>query len=168
MTSDLPTAAKRLFDGLISRGETLVLAESCTGGRAAAALVELPGASEVLAGSFVTYQTASKAGWLGLSEALLSKHGPVSSQAAAAMAAGAAVRTPQATVAAAISGHLGPAAPEDENGRLLIAVRAMHRPPVVLEQHLDDTPVERADRVAAAAAILLSTITETLDRDRRH
>ena len=115
--------AGAVLAALAAAGETLVLAESCTGGLAAASLVAVPGASDRFAGSFVTYQSASKAAWLAVPAALLEDPGPVSREVAAAMAAGVLERTPHATVAAAVTGHLGPDAPPGLDGVAWVAVR---------------------------------------------
>ncbi|MFH5805058.1 CinA family protein [Alienimonas sp. DA493] len=160
--SSLEDAALALSERLRSRDKSLVLAESCTGGLAAAALVGLPGASDLLAGSFVTYQTESKAAWLGVSRLTLERCGAVSPEVAAAMAAGAAVRTPHAMVAAAITGHLGPDAPDGENGRLVIGLRTPTRGATVEEFRLPNDPRTRAQRQAAAAALLLKAVTKAL------
>ena len=158
--SPLETAAVTLSDRLRERAHTLVLAESCTGGLAAAALVGVSGASDLLAGSFVTYQTVSKAAWLGVSTETLGRFGPVSGEVAAAMAAGAAVRTPGATIAAAITGHLGPDAPPGMNGLLVVGLRIPTRAPAIREFRLPASLVDRGERQAAAAAILLTAIAE--------
>ena len=52
----------------------LVLAESCTGGLAAANLVAIEGASQYLCGSFVTYRPAIKKQWLGIRDETIEKH----------------------------------------------------------------------------------------------
>ncbi|QDT17708.1 CinA family protein [Alienimonas californiensis] len=158
----LEEAAVALSDLLRSRCESLVLAESCTGGLAAAALVGLPGASDLLAGSFVTYQTESKAAWLGVSRAMLTQYGAVSPQVAAAMAAGAAVRTPHAAVAAAITGHLGPDAPPAENGRLVVGLRTPVGGAAVVEFRLPLTSGGRRKRQERAAALFLNAVTAAL------
>ena len=149
----LPEAAAALLDALGGAGETLVLAESCTGGLAAAALVAVPGASAVLAGSFVTYQEASKAAWLGVPPALFAGPGVVSAEVAAAMAVGALRHTPHATVAAAITGHLGPHAPADLDG--VVWTAAARRGETLMSERHRLAPAARGERQAAAAGLLL-------------
>ena len=151
---ELRDAAEALLDALKGAGETLVLAESCTGGLAAAALVAVPGASAALAGSFVTYQEASKAAWLGVPPDLFNTPGVVSREVAAAMAAGALERTRHATVAAAITGHLGPDVPEELDGVVWIATAKRDEPTGVERCRLE--PADRASRQAAAATLLLA------------
>ena len=157
---DLRAAARDLLARLRAGGETLVLAESCTGGLAAAALVAEPGASAVLAGSFVTYQEASKAAWLAVPADLFERPGVVSGEVAAAMAAGALERTPHASVAAAVTGHLGPDAPADLDGAVWIAVTWQGGETVTRRAVLAIAP--RGDRQADAAARLLRAVADAL------
>ncbi len=74
---------------LRARGQTIAVAESLTGGLLAAALVEVPGASDVFRGGLVVYATDLKATLAGVPEALLAERGPVDPDVAAALAAGA-------------------------------------------------------------------------------
>lgn len=104
----------------------LVLAESCTGGMAAAALSGVPGASNWFCGSVVVYRTETKRAWLqvdppGFQEAEQDSVGP---QTSSALARAAGLATPEADVAAAISGHLGPNAPPDLDGQAFIRITA--------------------------------------------
>jgi nicotinamide-nucleotide amidase len=88
-------------------GHTLGLAESCSGGMLAARITALPGASEYLAGSVVAYSNEAKSDLLGVDPALIERHGAVSPEVAAAMAAGALERF-GADVAVSITGVAGP------------------------------------------------------------
>lgn len=64
-------------------------AESLTAGLAADMLARIPGASKVFWGSFVSYTREAKQAMLGISGETLDRHGLVSHETAAAMAAGA-------------------------------------------------------------------------------
>jgi nicotinamide-nucleotide amidase len=75
---------------LRARGATVGVAESLTGGLIGAALTDADGASDFFLGSLVTYATRAKREVAGMSEALLHEHGPVSEEAARALATGAA------------------------------------------------------------------------------
>ena len=90
-----------------SQGLTLAAAESCTGGMVAERMTSVPGASDVFAGSVVTYSNALKQHLLGVSAELLERHGAVSAEVAAAMASGARVHL-GADVAVAVTGIAGP------------------------------------------------------------
>ncbi|HZE96551.1 MAG TPA: CinA family nicotinamide mononucleotide deamidase-related protein [Planctomycetota bacterium] len=92
---------------LIARKTTLAVAESCTGGLIAHRLTEVPGVSEVLLESVVTYSNASKVKRLGVDPALIGEHGAVSEPVARAMARGVA-RTSGAQIGVAVTGIAGP------------------------------------------------------------
>ncbi len=76
-------------DLLRAAGATVVTAESCTGGLVAERLTRVPGSSDYFLGSTVTYADRLKSGLLGVSRALLERHGAVSREVVTAMAAGA-------------------------------------------------------------------------------
>jgi nicotinamide-nucleotide amidase len=80
-----------ILKALEARGFKLALAESLTGGLLSAEIVSVPGASNVLLGSIVAYQTSLKHELLGVSRALLENQGAVDPEVAAQMATG--VRT---------------------------------------------------------------------------
>lgn len=93
---------------LAARGETLAVAESCTGGAIANRLTDVPGASAVVVAGFVTYANRAKTDLLGVEPALVERHGAVSEPVAAAMAEGA-LRAAGANWALAATGIAGPA-----------------------------------------------------------
>ncbi|MDW8089776.1 MAG: nicotinamide-nucleotide amidohydrolase family protein [Bacteroidia bacterium] len=101
------TLAEALLSYLKERQMTLATAESCTGGHVAAALVDVPGASEVFLGSVVAYANSTKVALLGVSEATLAQEGAVSATVAQQMAEG--VRKALgSTIGIATTGIAGP------------------------------------------------------------
>ena len=106
-SSDGRSFSRLLGDLLVARQATVALAESLTGGLAAAALTEVPGASRYLKTSLVTYTEGLKRDLLGVPAALLEAHGAVSEPVAAAMAEGAR-RVGQATFGLSCTGLAGP------------------------------------------------------------
>ena len=78
-----------VLDLLRARGWKGATAESCTGGMVAAALTDIPGCSDAFAGGVVAYSNELKHDLLGVPEDVLERHGAVSAESAAAMAAGA-------------------------------------------------------------------------------
>ena len=82
-------------------------AESCTGGLVSAALTSVAGSSAVVERGFVTYSNAAKSELLGVSAAVLDRHGAVSEAVARAMAEGALARS-AAQVSVAVTGVAGP------------------------------------------------------------
>jgi nicotinamide-nucleotide amidase len=89
------------------QGLGLAVAESCTGGLVAARLTSVAGSSDVFRGGIVAYANEVKAAELGVGKELLERHGAVSGEAAAAMAAGVRERL-GADVALAVTGVAGP------------------------------------------------------------
>ena len=107
LPAELVEAAKRVIDANRAAGRKIAVAESCTGGLVAAALSEIPGSSDVLGSSFVTYSNEAKISMLGVSLELIETFGAVSIAVAWAMARGA-VEKSDADVAVAITGIAGP------------------------------------------------------------
>jgi nicotinamide-nucleotide amidase len=99
--------AAQLVAELKMRAVMLVTAESCTGGLIAAAITEIPGASEILDRGFVTYSNAAKMEILGVEAGILAVHGAVSRTCAIAMAEGA-LQKAHAHVAVSVTGIAGP------------------------------------------------------------
>jgi nicotinamide-nucleotide amidase len=105
--SDDDSLASVVLERLRQRGETLAVAESCTGGGLGAALTAVPGSSDVFLGGVIAYANSVKQGLLGVPEALLAEHGAVSDAVAIAMADGVRRRT-GSTWALAVTGVAGP------------------------------------------------------------
>jgi len=119
-----PTLVRAFIDYFTHTGKTLTFAESCTGGRLAAAITAESGSSAILEGSYVTYANRIKAGWLGVRDSTLEEYGAVSAQCVREMARGA-QRNLEADIAVAISGIAGPtgAVPGKPVGTVYFCVR---------------------------------------------
>ena len=92
---------------LAEKGYTISFAESCTGGLAAARLVDQPSASGVFEESFITYSNEAKIRRLGVSPDTIARFGVVSEEVAAQMASGAA-KVAGAQIGVGITGIAGP------------------------------------------------------------
>lgn len=105
------------------RGATLATAESCTGGRIAAAFTAEPGASDYFLGGVVAYSNEMKIELLGVEREAIEKHGAVSREVAEQMALGA-QRITGADCTLATTGIAGPGGgtPEKPVGTVWIAV----------------------------------------------
>jgi PncC family amidohydrolase len=133
-------------------GVTVALAESLTGGRVAALIVDRPGVSTWFTGSVVTYSSALKTALLRVPGRLLDTHGAASEPVAIAMADGVAAIT-GAVVSAAVTGVAGPGpdlfgSPE---GTVHIAVRT---PAGLVTTALDQAGSRESIRSAAVRATL--------------
>ncbi len=120
---DAPSPENALLALLEESGETLAVAESCTGGLIAKRFTDIPGSSATFVGGAVTYQTPTKTTLLGVDPLLIERYGVVSAEVARAMAQGAA-STFGADVAIATTGYAGPGGgtPDDPVGTVYIAV----------------------------------------------
>lgn len=96
-----------LVDELRKRGQTVAVAESCTGGRLSQLITSVSGSSSVFPGGVVSYSLATKRDVLGIPQELLERHGTVSRQTAEAMA-GHVQRLCGATCGIGITGVAGP------------------------------------------------------------
>ncbi len=127
VASNWQSAARQNADQLADRlkqlqNDRVVFAESCTCGLAAALLGQIPGISNWLCGSAVTYRESVKQDWLGVSEETLAQHTAESLETTIEMAIGVLRNTREATWSAAVTGHLGPDAAPDVDGRIFVAV----------------------------------------------
>ena len=111
-------AAAALVGLLTSRQLTIAVAESLTGGLLVAELVRIPGASAVVLGGVVAYQTALKHTLLGVDDELLAGEGAVHPEVARQMATGVraalAVDGRPADIGLATTGVAGP---DEQDGR---------------------------------------------------
>lgn len=101
------SSAELVVDHLRESGLTVACAESLTGGLLCSELINVPGASAVVAGGVVAYATTAKATVLGVDPAMLAADGPVSQSVARQMAERVAVLF-SADVGIATTGVAGP------------------------------------------------------------
>jgi PncC family amidohydrolase len=79
---------EKIIKKLTSQNQTISFAESCTGGRIAAAFTAISGASAVLHGSVVSYSNDIKHQWLNVNKEILANYGAVSSECVSQMLVG--------------------------------------------------------------------------------
>jgi len=104
---NITVITEEIIKELTKREESVTFAESCTGGRIAAAFTAVSGASAVLNGSCVTYSNEVKHLWLGVEESILENYGAVSQQCVTQMLTGI-KNLAGADYALAVSGIAGP------------------------------------------------------------
>jgi nicotinamide-nucleotide amidase len=92
---------------LRTKGLTIGVAESCTGGLLGGRLTDVPGSSDVFRGGIIAYDNGVKVGQLGVPLELLGAHGAVSEPVAQAMAEGVRQRL-AVDVGVGITGIAGP------------------------------------------------------------
>ncbi|SER43957.1 nicotinamide-nucleotide amidase [Tranquillimonas rosea] len=107
----MTSPAETLIDTARAAGARIATAESCTGGMIAAAITDIPGASDVFEGGFVAYSNIAKEEMLWVGQPTLDAHGAVSEDVAREMAEGALSRS-RATITVAVTGIAGPGGSE--------------------------------------------------------
>jgi len=101
----LASAVGRLLQ---AHGQTVAVAESCTGGLVAKWITDVPGSSAYFLGGVVAYANTAKRDLLGVQPQLIETHGAVSEPIARAMACGCRERF-GSDFALAVTGIAGPA-----------------------------------------------------------
>ena len=104
---DDDSLASVVLEQLRRRGQSLAVAESCTGGGVGAALAAVPGASDVFRGGVIAYANTVKHQLLAVPAGILQTWGAVSDPVAQAMAEGVR-RATGADWAIAVTGIAGP------------------------------------------------------------
>lgn len=109
----LKELAELLGNSLLSRGEKLAAAESCTGGWVSMLVTSIAGSSSWFDRGFVTYSNEAKQEMLAIDSGVIVIHGAVSEETVRHMVQGA-LENSHAQVALAVSGIAGPGGGSDE------------------------------------------------------
>ncbi len=101
-------ALEQVIGGLLrERGETVSVAESCTGGMVGERITSIAGSSDYFLGGVLAYSDKTKSRLLRVPPELIEKHSAVSEEVARAMAEGARAAT-GSTYAVSTTGEAGP------------------------------------------------------------
>lgn len=134
--------------------KTIAFAESCTGGLASSLITDIPGSSEYLLGSVVSYTNMAKNKLLHVQEETLSAFGAVSRETACEMAAG--VRNLLgADFGISITGNAGPDPSENKPVGLVYIAVATDKIVYCQEHHFTATRTENKLRIALTAISML-------------
>jgi nicotinamide-nucleotide amidase len=156
--------AERLLADCRAADVKLATAESCTGGLIAATLTAIAGSSDVVERGFVTYSNEAKTELLGVSTAILERHGAVSEATALAMAEGALARS-RADIAVSVTGIAGPGGATATKPVGLVHLGCARRGrATLLEQRVfpGDRAAIREQSVALAFAMIRRQLTVTV------
>ena len=146
---------------LRSKGLTMGMAESCTGGRIANMVTLVAGSSDYFVGGVVSYSNEVKHNVLGVSEDSLRFHGAVSREVVEQMAQGA-IRTLGCDCSVATSGVAGPGggSPEKPVGTVWIAAALKEQ----VVSHCYHFGTVRAENIQSAADAALTMLLELLQK----
>jgi len=124
-----------IVNELKSRGESIVFAESCTGGLLSASLTSISGSSKVFKGSIIAYSNAIKNSLLNVHNELIDTYGAVSEEVAEAMAIGAKVNL-NSDWAISVSGIAGPDGGTKDKpvGLVYISIKGPHNQTINLKK----------------------------------
>ena len=155
--------AEFLIKKLSSKNKTLTFAESCTGGALSYRFAKIPGCSNILEGSIVSYSNRIKNIWLEVDESILDRLGAVSGECVEAMAKGA-LNLSGADFAISISGIAGPsgATPNKPVGTVFVCA-ASRDGDIRVDRHLFSGDRELVQQKSVHAAIYaLTEIVKTI------
>ncbi|MEB2298045.1 competence/damage-inducible protein A [Lysinibacillus xylanilyticus] len=145
---DDDSLASKTVEMLLDNKLTISAAESLTAGLFQSELAEIPGVGDALVGGVVTYTEEAKIKQLGISKELLTTHGIVSSECAAAMAS--AVRQKFDTdIGIGLTGAAGPTAHDHQPvGTVWIGIAIGDEQPITYLLHLSG--MRNTNRLRAA------------------
>ena len=140
---------------LTDKKVTIATAESCTGGKIAATLSAVPGASNYFKGSVVSYATQVKIDVLDIDENLIAKHGVVSAEVAKEMAKSV-QKVMNSDCAIATTGNAGPTKGDEdaELGTVFIGI-AMYNEVFVEEFNFGQPREKVIDRAVSKGLELI-------------
>lgn len=154
------SAAEQVVQALTDAGLTIAIAESLTGGSLTAKLTAVPGASAVVLGGIVAYNTEIKRLLIGVDATLLAQHGAVHADVAAQMASNVrsalAVDGRPADVGIATTGVAGPAAQDGKPVGTVFVGFAFRDDVLVTELHLT------GDRAAIRKTVVSESLLQLL------
>lgn len=153
------TLAAAVGAALLDRGETVAVAESCTGGLLGAAITEVSGSSAWFPGGVLSYANDVKVRELGVSAEDLDRVGAVSEEVARQMADGVRARF-GTTYGIGITGVAGPTggSPEKPVGTVWIGLAAPTQTVAVKYAFGGDRAMNRERSVGAALGMLLKAL----------
>lgn len=159
--AQLARAARAVGERLLALGQTLVTAESCTGGWIAKTVTDVSGSSGWFDCGIVAYSYEAKQGLLGVRPETLIRHGAVSEETVLEMVSGALIHS-GAGVGVAVTGIAGPSGGTADKpvGTVWIAWKRRGGYPVMKQFRFDgDRDDVRRQTVAAALSGLGEILT---------
>lgn len=145
--------AAHVLSVLRSRGRTLSVAESCTGGMLASALVDISGASDVFMSGIVCYSNRAKEELLKIKPQRLMKYGAVSEETAVDMVEGL-IRVTGSSAGIAITGIAGPDGGSPEKPIGLVYISSYYRGDISVRQYNFRGSRENIRRSAVTYALI--------------
>jgi nicotinamide-nucleotide amidase len=167
-SDDGSTVDEQVARMLRAGGQTVAVAESCTGGLLAARLTELPGSSEYMKGGIVAYSDEVKVALAAVSGELIERHGAVSQQVAEALADGACSQI-GADFGVGVTGVAGPGGGSEEKpvGLVWISVASPGGTRSTRSVNLPGARLDIRERATTVAMHLLRRVLLDVAQPRR-
>ena len=148
---------------LHQQGQTLAVAESCTGGLLAERITDVPGSSDYFLGGFVCYSDSWKLNFLDVPADVLEKHGAVSEPVARLLAEGVRKKA-GSTYGIGITGIAGPSGstPSKPVGLVYLALAAPKETQVLQRLYPGEREIIRWQSTQAALDMLRRMIVSTM------
>ena len=157
----MTSIAQAAIQLLTECGMTVSTCESLTGGLICATLVDVPGASKVVRGGLITYQTDTKTLLAGVDAGLIGRCGVVSAKVAQAMAEGARARL-GTDIAVSATGMASPGMPDEPPAGTVYVGLATAKGVRAIPLQLTGSRAEiRRQTVRAALEAILNEINHT-------
>jgi nicotinamide-nucleotide amidase len=135
MVTDEDISLQEALGRLLSaNNQTMVTAESCTGGYVAHLITSIPGSSAYFRGSVIAYDNEIKKKILGVDPAVLDEYGAVSEETVRAMVMGA-LKCMEADYAVATSGIMGPGGGTEKKTVGTVWIAAGNKREIVAQKH---------------------------------
>ncbi len=160
--ASIAEAVVRLLE---ERGESLAVAESCTGGMLGAALTDVAGSSAVFEGGVISYSNEVKQLHLDVPQEMLDQYGAVSEQVALVMAEKAREKF-GSTYALSVTGIAGPGGATETKpvGLVYVGLAQKGQPTVSRKfQFIEDRKINRERSVASSLEMLRRRLTSQED-----
>ena len=162
MAETISDLVEQLGKHLEQRRARIALAESCTGGMVASALVAHAGFGGALERSMVVYSNEAKCDLLGLDRERVEECDGVSEDVARAMARAALERS-RAELALAITGFAGPQEKDEEVGLVHIASASHWGAELYVKKHFGAPGRNKVRQLASEEALRLAIVTLQTD-----
>ena len=150
------TLQEFIVKSLMSKEESLSLAESCTGGSIASLVTDVPGASGVFNIAHVTYSNYFKHRALDVPNSLLENHGAVSREVVISMAEGSLMKA-DSDHAIAVTGIAGPSggSPNKPLGTVYIGLASKGKDTIAVKKLYKTDRISFKEKVSMCALDLL-------------
>lgn len=152
-------SVKSVYQKCLDKGLTIAFAESMTGGGACHEMVQIEGASQVVLGGMIVYQTSLKEAWLDIDSSIIKTHGVVSEKVSQMMALSIKQKT-NSSIGIGITGNAGPTTQDEHEG--LVAYISIYKDETYHDMKLIFEGLSRVEAIEQTIASLYLKLDDIL------